>query len=153
VGPHGCDLPGVLSALVAALPEDERVALFERAPEVALGRRPAVCLKIGAEDIDALLEHVRHFRPDRLVMHALRETDLKPALLSFAQRHDGSLGSVECRCAKDALTAFDRAVGPDIVLRAAPVFVELKRSEGKTRIAAVHQTELDASGDLLLKPH
>lgn len=152
VGAPGTDLSGIMAALIAALPGRERVALFERAPEVALDARPAVCLKIGAESVEALLERVRHFRPDRLVMHELREDDLKPALLAFAKRHDGSLGSIEHRSAKDALAAFDRSVGPDVVLRAAALLVEVARTEtGATRVAALHQIELDASGDLALK--
>jgi type IV secretory pathway ATPase VirB11/archaellum biosynthesis ATPase len=143
----------MVAALIASLPARERIALFERAPEVALDARPAVCLKIGAEDLAALLERVRHFRPDRLVMHELREDDLKPALLAFAKRHDGSIGSIEHRSAKDALAAFDRSVGPDTALRAASLLVEVARTEaGTTRVAAVHQIELDASGDLALKP-
>jgi pilus assembly protein CpaF len=153
VGPPGSDLAGVLGALVGALPRSERIALFERAPEVALGGRPAVGLKLGAEALPSLLERVRHFRIDRLVMHELRELELKDALLAFAQRHDGSIGSLEHRSAQDALAAFDRSVGPDVVLRAAALIVEASRADsGKTRVAAVHQIELDASGELTLKP-
>jgi pilus assembly protein CpaF len=153
VGPPGSDLSGLLSALVGALPREQRVALFERAPEVALGARPAVCFKLGGDSLGSLLERVRHFRPDRLVMHELRESELKEALLAFAQRHDGSIGSIEQRSAKDALAAFDRSVGADTVLRAAALIIEAARAEGgKTRVAAVHQVELDASGDLTLRP-
>jgi pilus assembly protein CpaF len=153
VGPPGADLAGVLGALVGALPRGERIALFERTPEVALDGRPAVGLKLGADTLSSLFERVRHFRADRLVMHELREAELKDALLAFAQRHDGSIGSVEHRSAQDALAAFDRSVGPDVVLRAAALIVEASRSEsGKTRVAALHQIELDASGELTLKP-
>lgn len=152
VGPPGTDLSGLVAALIGAIPRSERLALFERSPEVALGNRPAVCLKLGAESLSALLERVRHFRPDRLVMHELREAELKDALLAFAQRHDGGIGSMEHRSAKDALAAFDRSIGPDVVLRAAAYIVEAARAEGgKTRVAAVHQIELDATGDLVLK--
>jgi pilus assembly protein CpaF len=153
VGPPGNDLASVVAALIGSLPVQERVALFERAPELALGARSAVCFKMSDEPVGTLLERVRHFRPDRLVMHELRDVDLKPALLAFAQRHDGSIGSVEQRSAKEALVAFDRAIGADTVLRAAGILVEVARNEaGKTRVAAVHQVELGASGDLVLKP-
>jgi pilus assembly protein CpaF len=152
VGAPGTDLSSIMTALIAGLPTRERVALFERAPEVALAGRSAVCLKLGAEDLPLLLDRVRHFRPDRLAMHDVREDDLKPALLAFARRHDGSLGSIEYRSAKDALAAFDRSVGPDTVLRAAALLVEATRTEaGATRVSGVHQIELDASGDLALK--
>jgi pilus assembly protein CpaF len=153
VGPPGTDLASVVAALIGSLPAQERVALFERAPELALGARSAVCFKMSDDGISTLLERARHFRPDRLVMHELRDVDLKPCLLAFAQRHDGSIGSVEQRSAKEALVAFDRAIGADTVLRAAGVIAEVARNEaGKTRVAAVYQVELDASGDLVLKP-
>jgi pilus assembly protein CpaF len=152
VGPPGSDLASVVAALVGSLPAAERVALFERAPELSLGARSAVCFKMSDDGLGTLLERVRHFRPDRLVMHELRDVDLKPALLAFAQRHDGSIGSVEQRSAKEALVAFDRAIGADTVLRAAGVLVEVARNDaGKTRVASVQQVELDASGDLVLK--
>jgi pilus assembly protein CpaF len=152
VGPPGSDLASVVAALIGSLPATERVAVFERAPELALGSRSAVCLKMSDHGVGPLLERVRHFRPDRLVIHEPRDSDLKPALLAFAQRHDGSIGSIEQRSAKDALVAFDRAIGADTVLRAAAILVEVARNEaGKTRVAAVHQVELDASGDLVLK--
>jgi pilus assembly protein CpaF len=152
VGPPGCDLASVVAALIGSLPPQERVALFERAPELALGARSAVCFKVSDDGVGILLERARHFRPDRLVMHELRDVDLKASLLAFAQRHDGSIGSVEQRSAKEALVAFDRAIGADTVLRAVGVLVEVARNEaGKTRVASVHQVELDASGDLVLK--
>ncbi|HEX6243709.1 MAG TPA: FHA domain-containing protein, partial [Polyangiales bacterium] len=45
VGAPGTDLSNIMAALIAGLPTRERVALFERAPEVALAGRSAVCLK------------------------------------------------------------------------------------------------------------
>jgi pilus assembly protein CpaF len=153
VGPPGSDLASVVAALIGSLPKEDRVALFERAPELALGARSAVCFKMSEDGVGILLDRVRHFRPDRLVMHELRDVDLKPSLLAFAQRHDGSIGSVEQRSAKEALVAFDRAIGADTVLRAAGVIVEVARNDaGKARVSGVHQVELDASGDLVLKP-
>jgi len=152
VGPSGTDLAAFASSAVAACGTSERVALFERAPELALGDRAAICLKLGAVPVTELLERVRSFRADRLVMHGLREDDLAAVLSAFAQRPEGNIASFEARSAKDALATFDRVAGDDVTLRAVSLLVELKLGEGgKTRVAAAYDIELDASGDLALK--
>ena len=152
VGPSGVDLAGFMAGTLAACHADERVAVFERAPEVAVGDRAAICLKVGAVPIEELLERVRSFRPDRLAMHGLREDELPVVLETFAHRPEGNIASYEARSAKDALAAFDRAAGGDIALRAVSVIVELKRTDDmKTRVGAAYDIELDASGELALK--
>ena len=141
-----------MASTLAGCGVDERVAVFERAPEVAVGERSVICLKVGATPIDELLERVRAFRPDRLVMHGVREGELAFVLETFAHRPEGNVASFEARSAKDALAAFDRAAGGDVTLRAASVIVELKRTDdGKTRVGGAYEVELAASGALSLK--
>jgi pilus assembly protein CpaF len=147
----GADAASFSSGLLAAAGGDERIALFERAPEIALGERSSICLKLGAVPLAELLERVRVFRPERLVLHGLRDDELPVALDAFARRNDGSVAVVEARSAKDALAAFERAVGADIVLRAVSLLVELRREDGKTHASAFH-IEADASGEPALKP-
>lgn len=152
VGPSGCDLAGFLASVLAASPAEERVAIFERAPEVAVGERAALCLKLGAVPIQQLLERVRSFRPDRLALYGLREDELPPVVETFAHRPEGNLAAFEARSAKDALATLDRVAGADATLRAVSLVLELRRTdEGKTRLGAAYDTELDASGDLALK--
>jgi pilus assembly protein CpaF len=153
-GPSGVDLSSIAASAVATCPDSERIALFERAPELALGERSSVCIKLGAVPIGELLERVRFFRPDRLVLSGLAEAELAPVLDAFAHRHDGSIATFEARSAKDALAQLDRAAGADLTLRAVSLLVELKRGEdGKTRATAAYDIELDASGELALKQH
>ncbi|MEY4508248.1 MAG: hypothetical protein RLZZ450_370 [Pseudomonadota bacterium] len=152
VGQPGVDLAGFMSATLAACPEHERVALFERAPELAFGERAAICLKHGAVPVTELLERVSAFRPDRLAFHGLRESELNPLLETLAHHSEGYLASFTARSAKDALAAFDRSIGADLTLRAVSLLVELKLDEaGDTHAVAAYAVELDASGELALK--
>jgi pilus assembly protein CpaF len=152
VGHAGVDLAGFMSATLGACPRDERVVLFERAPELALGERAAICLKHGSVPMTELLERVSAFRPDRLAFHGLRESELTPLLETLAQRSERYLASFSARSAKDALAALDRSVGPDLTLRAVSLLVELERdAAGETRAVAAYDIELDGSGELSLK--
>jgi Flp pilus assembly CpaF family ATPase len=152
VGPPGGELAELLSAALQACPKDERVALFERAPEIALGDRSAVCLRLGSVPLEILLERVRHFRPDRLVVHEPREAELPLVLGSLAAHHDGSLVSFEHRSAKEALIAFERAAGADVVLRAVSAIVELRRGPAGVRASGIYEPSIDGSGLLALRP-
>lgn len=153
IGPSGADLAGFMSSTLAACALDERVAVFERAPEVAVGDRAVLCLKLGTVPVKELLERVRSFRPDRLALHGLREDELPAVIDTFAHRPEGNLAAFEARSAKDALAAFDRAAGADATLRAVSLVLELRRTDdGKTRVGAAYDIELDASGDLALRP-
>ncbi len=152
VGPSGPELASFAAGALAACPPQDRAALFERAPEIAIGERSVICLKLGAVHVAELLERVRSFRPDRLLMHGLREDDLPAVLDAFAHRAHGNIATFEARSAKDALSAFDRAVGADVTLRAVSLVVELRaNSNGGPRSAAAYDLELDASGELALK--
>ena len=46
----------VLSSVLAACSPGERAALFERAPELAIGERAAICLKLGTVPVPELLD-------------------------------------------------------------------------------------------------
>lgn len=152
VAPCGLDLSAFFASVVGVYPEHERLALFERAPEVAVGERSTLCIKLGSVPVTELLERVRSFRPDRLAVYDLREEELSAVLTAFAHRAEGNLASFEARSAKDALAAFSRAVGADLALRAASLMLELKRGDdGKAKVCAAYEVELDASGDLTLK--
>jgi pilus assembly protein CpaF len=153
VGPSGSELASFASGALATCPGNERVALFERAPELAIGERSAICLKLGAVQTAELLERVRSFRPDRLVVHGVREAELGVVLDAFAHRPDGNIATFEARSAKDALVAFDRALGADIALRAVSLLVEVRRVDGASKVIGAYDVELDGAGDLALKQH
>ncbi|MDB4989816.1 MAG: domain containing protein [Myxococcaceae bacterium] len=152
LSPSGLDAASFFASVLAACPENERLALFERAPEVAVGERSTLCIKLGSVPVSELLERVRSFRPDRLAVYGLREDELATVLESFAHRADGNITAFEARSAKDALAAFARAVGSDITMRAASLLVELRRGgDGRIRVNAAYDIELDAAGELALK--
>ncbi|HEY6880613.1 MAG TPA: hypothetical protein VI299_21470, partial [Polyangiales bacterium] len=153
IGAHGAELATFASAALASCPRSERVALFERAPELAIGDRSAICLKLGHVPVAELLERVRSFRPDRLALHGVREADLSVVLDVFAHRPDGNVATFEARSAKDALVAFDRAAGADLALRAVSLIVEVRRIDKISKVVGVYDVELDGAGDIALKPH
>jgi pilus assembly protein CpaF len=153
VGPSGSELASFAAGALATCPGNERVALFERAPELAVGERSAICLKLGTVPAAELLERVRSFRPDRMVVHGVRESELSVVLDAFAHRPDGNIATYEARSAKDALVAFDRALGADLALRAVSLLVEVRRVDAHTKVIGVYDVELDGAGDLSLKQH
>jgi pilus assembly protein CpaF len=150
VGPSSMELASLLASVIAECPSDERVALFERSPETALGERAAICLRLGSVPLSALVERVRYFRPDRLATHEPREEELPLLLSVFARRHDGSFGTLELKSAKEALTTLERAGGADLVLRAASLIVELGRTPTGPRVTGVFEPSVDATGVLTL---
>ncbi|MET0287034.1 MAG: ATPase, T2SS/T4P/T4SS family [Polyangiales bacterium] len=153
VGPSGSELASFAGGALATCPGNERVALFERAPELAIGDRSAICLKLGNVPAAELLERVRSFRPDRMVVHGVRESELSVVLDAFAHRPDGHIATYEARSAKDALVAFDRAIGADLALRAVSLLVEVRRVDANTKVIGAYDVELDGAGDLALKQH
>lgn len=150
VGPSGAELAGMLAAALADCPEGERVALFERSPEIALGERAALCVRLGNVPLETLLERVRYFRPDRLVFHEPAEHELELVLHTLARRHEGSLVSLEQKSAKDALSLLERIGGAALVLRAAGLLVEVARSSEGPQVRGAYRAELDATGALAL---
>jgi pilus assembly protein CpaF len=152
VGAHDSNMAEVVGSLLECCPAQQRVAVFERAPDVALGARAAVCFKLGVVPLSELVEHVRYFRPDRLVLHELRDADLSAALHTLAQRRDGSLASSEHGTAQALKTAFERGDHAALAAQAVSLVVELRNdAEGETRVASVYELSASAGGELMLK--
>ncbi|MFT3927208.1 MAG: FHA domain-containing protein [Myxococcales bacterium] len=150
VGPGSGELARLVSGALHACDAEERVALFERSPEIAVGERSSVCLRLGTVDIETLLDRVRHFRPERLLIHTPRESELPTLLSKLSLHHEGSLVSFEQRSAKDALIALERAGGADAVLKAVSLMVELKRTPSGLAVGGVFEPAIDGSGLLTL---
>jgi pilus assembly protein CpaF len=154
VGSHDANAADVMGSLLESVPEDERVAVFERAPDVALGARPSVCFKLGVVPLAELVEHVRYFKPQRLVLHELRDADLSAAIATLAHRRDGSLVSSEHGSAQALKTAIERGDHAGLAAQALSLLVELRAdAEGVTRVAAVYELSASAGGELSLKTH
>jgi pilus assembly protein CpaF len=151
VGPASTELARLVGASLDVCPKEERVALFERAPEVALGARSAVCVRFGAVPVDILLERVRHFRPERLVFHQPSESELPAIVSKLALHHEGCIASLEQKSAKDALHALERAVGADLVVRSVSLLVELKRTPSGLCVGGIFEPSIDGSGLLTLR--
>jgi pilus assembly protein CpaF len=152
VGSHDASPADIMGSLLESCPEGERVAVFERAPDVALGTRASVCFKLGVVALSELVEHVRYFKPQRLVLHELRDADLEAAILTLAHRRDGSIVSSEHGSAQALKTAFERGDHAGLAAQALSLVVELSANgEGETRVSAVYELSASAGGELSLK--
>ncbi len=150
VGPRGRELGSLLSAALMTCPRDERVAVFERSPELALGERSALCLHLGSVDLQTLFNRLRHFSPERLVVHEVQEPELQILLSQLAHQHDGSLVSFEHASAQEALHTLERAAGTDTARRGVSLIVELSRGPAGIKVSGLFEPTLDATGKLTL---
>jgi type IV secretory pathway ATPase VirB11/archaellum biosynthesis ATPase len=152
IGAGNVDPAAMVSSLLDCVPSEVRVALFERAPDVGLGSRAAVCFKLGVVPLEELLERVRYFRPDRLVLHGLRDADLAAAAAELAKRRDGSIASSEHGTAEQLVSALEQHAPAQVAARGVDLIVELGQGEhGKPRVVQLRQLETTASGKLSLK--
>jgi pilus assembly protein CpaF len=152
VTPGDADAAPLVTGLLESVHEEQRVALFERSPEIALGQRAAVCFKLGVVPLSELLERVRYFKPDRLVLHELRDEDLDAAIGTLAQRHDGAIVSVRASSAEELVTAIEKCEKGALSARAISLIAELAREpSGDTKVVQLRQLESSPSGKLSLK--
>ncbi len=149
VGPRATDLATLMASALDTCPAEQRVAVFEYGPELALGERSAICLKRGAAPLAELALRVRHFRPDRCLIHELSRAELPTAIVSLLSRGDGSMASMERPSARDALAELTSAAGElgpgglDQVQRAIQLVVGMVHEAGCSRLAGVFAMRLE----------
>lgn len=157
VGPRAADLATLMASALDTCPAEQRVAVFEYGPELALGERSAICLKRGTAPFAELAMRVRHFRPDRCLIHELSRAELPSALSSLLSRGDGSMASMERPSARDALAELTAAAGElgpdglDQVQRALQLVVGMVHESGRPRLAGVFALRLEDGALKLLE--
>ncbi len=150
VGPRTRELGQLLSAALLSCPTDERAAVFERSPDVALGERSTLCLHLGSVELQTLLQRIKHFSPERLVLHDVREPELPVLLSQLALQHEGSLVSFEHVSAQEVLRTLEQASSAETAQRAASLMVELRPGAGGLKVSRIAEPKLDAAGKLTL---
>ena len=149
VGPRASDLASMMSSVLDACPRDERVALFEYGPEIALGDRSAICLKRGVATLAELIARARHFRPDRCVIHEVSRAELAATITTLLSGGNGSMASLERPSAREALTELGLAAkdlgadGVDQLQRAIHLVVGLVREGSRVRLAGMFSLTVD----------
>lgn len=158
VGPRADDLAQLIASALDSCPKDERIALFEHAPDIALGERPAICIKRGVATLSELSKRVRHFKPERCVIHDLLRSEIASAVSMLLGRSDGSMVSMERPSARDALAEISVAVkelgadGLDQAQRAVSLVVGLVHEGNRVRVAGVYTLSLEDGALKLVEP-
>lgn len=143
VGPRATDLASLISSVLAECPKEERVALFEYAPEIAVGERSAICFKRGVSALSELIARARHFRPERCVIHEVSREELSATIATLLSGSNGSMASMERPSAREALTELGLAAkelgvdGVDQLQRAVHLVVGLVREGARVRLAGM----------------
>ncbi|MGI8774630.1 MAG: CpaF family protein [Actinomycetota bacterium] len=154
-GATGTGKTTLLSALLAIVPEHERVVTIEETPELRadahvvslLARRPNLEGR-GAVPMHVLVRAALRMRPDRIVIGEVRGAEAFDACMAFATGHRGSMVSIHAhspqgalrRLTDLALTARSGASEDSLraqIVDAFDLIVQLERVEGVRRVVAI----------------
>lgn len=153
-GASGSGKTTLLAALLAELPETERIIAIEDIPElnVPRGNYVQLCARqansegAGSVSTSALLVEALRMRPDRIVLGELRGAEFADLLTALNTGHNGgatschasSLETVPARLeALGALAGLGREAVAQQVIGAIHYVIQLERVEGVRRVAAV----------------
>ncbi|MDQ6658525.1 MAG: TadA family conjugal transfer-associated ATPase [Actinomycetota bacterium] len=162
-GGTGSGKTTLLAALLAAVPDDERIVIVEDAEElrpphphvVRLVARPPNVEGAGAVDLRELVRQALRMRPDRIVIGEVRGAEVVDLLAAMNTGHDGGAGTVHANTVSDiparieALAAtggFSRDAVHAQLTGAIQVVVHLKRVGGARRVAEIGVLRRQADG-------
>lgn len=149
VAEPGCDVAPLLGSLIESLPENDRVALLEVAPEVALGERGGVCLRRGEASIRDLLDCTRYLGRLHLVIHDLRPSELTEAVAALSERRESALASMSADSLETAFEALRSMGSIERVKHATRLLVSVTRDGDTVKVTAMKQL-LEQDGKLTL---
>lgn len=152
-GGTGSGKTTLLGALLATVPDTERVLLIEDAPElvvahphvVRLVTRPANVEGAGAIGLRELVRQALRMRPDRLVVGEFRGAEMVELLVALNTGHEGGAATLHANSAADvparfvalgALAGLPAAAVASLVASAIDVVVALRRGRDGRRVVA-----------------
>jgi Flp pilus assembly CpaF family ATPase len=91
LGPSDAGVSSLVGVLTSAIHADERIAIFEASPEVALPTGRAIRLVGGAGGLGAVLRRAAAIRADRLVVDGVTGHELRAALVLLSGRSGGGI--------------------------------------------------------------
>jgi len=165
-GGTGSGKTTLLAALLAAVPQQERIVVVEDSRElapdhphvVALEARPANAEGVGAISLTDLVRQSLRMRPDRLVVGEVRGAEVVDLLMAMNTGHEGGCGTVHANSAEDvparlealgALGGLDRPALHAQLASALHAVVHISRdAQGLRRVAEVHVVERDEGSGL-----
>ena len=110
-GGTGTGKTTLLNALLAHVPEHERIVIVEEVEELRPACAHAVSLVTrapnlegaGAVGLDVLVRAALRMRPDRIVVGEVRGTEALAALAAMSSGHEGSMVTLHARSPEDAV--------------------------------------------------
>jgi pilus assembly protein CpaF len=171
IGPTGSGKTSVLSALLHALPQNERVVIIEDTSEIQipnsfstklLARREGTGTLRGIDQAELVKQSLR-MRPSRLVVGEVRGGEAKDLLLALSTGHSGSLGTLHAYSARQALLRLEMLVqlgAPEwsletirkLILLSLDALVVVEMKDGQRRLEGIYKIcSLEKIGFLLEK--
>ncbi|MBX9765947.1 MAG: Flp pilus assembly complex ATPase component TadA [Bdellovibrionales bacterium] len=110
-GPTSSGKTSLLSALLAAIPRNQRVILLEETSElntlnpcsVGLEARTSPSGDLAEMSLERLVKEALRMRPDRIVVGEVRGREAKDLLLALSTGHSGGLTTLHAKSAAEAL--------------------------------------------------
>ncbi|MFJ4038386.1 TadA family conjugal transfer-associated ATPase [Microbacterium sp. NPDC090007] len=167
-GATGTGKTTLLSALLTAVPEDERIITIEEVCElrprhphhVALEARQPNLEGAGGIPLARLLREALRMRPDRLVVGECRGEEVRELLMALNTGHDGGAGTLHARSLRDvaprlqalgALAGMDPATTAQQAAAAIDAIVHVGRVDGRRRVTGWGRP-VAQDGRLLIEP-
>ena len=110
-GATGSGKTTLLNALIAALPEHERLLVLEDTPELTVKASNRVRLETRGADMAALLRQTLRQRPDRIILGELRGGEAYDLIQAANTGHGGSLATIHAGSSQAALTRLASLIG------------------------------------------
>lgn len=171
VGTTGSGKTSVLSALLAGLPESERVVVIEDTDEIRVPNSFSTKLLTRTDlqsalknyDQSDLVRQSLRMRPARLVVGEVRGGEAKDLLLALSTGHTGSLGTLHASTARQALLRLEMLVqmgAPDwsldtvrqLILLSLNALVLVEMKDGTRKLEGIYKIcSLEKCGFLLEK--
>ena len=162
-GGTGAGKTTLLSAMLAAVPEAERIVIVEDAHELAPAHPHAVALQsrapntesVGGVDLTMLVRQALRMRPDRLVVGECRGEEVRDVLMALNTGHDGAGGTLHANAvdtvgerliALGALGGWDARSTALQAASAVDVVIHVARRGGARRPVALSSLVPDAAG-------
>lgn len=169
-GGTGSGKTTLLAAMLALVPDDERIVVVEDARELApthphcirLEARPANTEGVGAITLTSLVRQALRMRPDRIVLGEVRGAELCDMLNALNTGHEGGCGTVHANSVADvparlealaALGGLGREACHAQLASALRVAVHLRRrADGSRGVAEVGLFSRGSDGWVTIEP-
>ncbi|MFD1715488.1 CpaF family protein [Amnibacterium flavum] len=168
-GAAGVGKTTLLSAVLAAVPHDERIVTIEDVAELSVGHPHVVALEArqaniegaGSIELPQLVREALRMRPDRIVVGECRGAEVRDLLMALGTGHDGGAGTLHARSLEEVSTRLEAlgdlaGLSPESLARLASgsidVVVHLERRDGRRVLVALGRPRVGADGRLVVEP-